>query len=293
MKHDRVLGFIPAKGGSTRFPRKNIAALGGKPLLGWAVDAARGSNVIDRIAVSSEDEEVLSCARDHGTDFALRRPGHLARDPAGIVDVAIHELGVLKEREETFDIIVILAPCAPLRTSADIAAAFDLFEKSRPNFVMSVTEYPHTPYAALSIGADGRLEPAFPSHFGKKSQEMPRAFRPNGAIHVLGVQRFLDTRSYLTPPLIPYVMPRDRSVDVDNPDDLEEARFHLARKTPGRCASRSRSSMQPTGQPSASAILSAAPRWPTASDCAAGPPSSGRLARSRLRRSAQRPSIPS
>lgn len=224
MKPERVLGFIPAKGGSTRFPRKNIAILEGRPLLAWAVEAARASGVIEAVAVSSEDDEVLSCAAGLDVEHVLKRPQHLARDPAGIVDVALHELDVLEQAGERFDVIVILAPCAPLRTAEDIRAAFEVFRRVRPAFVMSVSEFTHTPFAALTLDAKDHLVPAFPELFGRKSQEMPRAYRPNGAIHVLDVARLRETRDYLAPPRAAYVMPRERSVDIDHPEDLDVAR---------------------------------------------------------------------
>jgi CMP-N-acetylneuraminic acid synthetase len=233
MTQGRVLGFIPAKGGSTRFPRKNIAMLEGRPLLAWAVEAARKSGVIDSVAISSEDPEVLACARGLGVEHVLERPAHLARDPAGIVDVALHEIDVIEKNGERYETLVILAPCAPLRTAEDIQAAYRLFETVRPSFVMSVSEFSHTPFAALVVDDHGHLEPAFPDLFGRKSQAMPRAYRPNGAIHVLDTRRFRETRDYLTPPRIPYIMPRERSIDVDHPEDLEAARIILSRQRPG------------------------------------------------------------
>jgi CMP-N-acetylneuraminic acid synthetase len=224
----RTLGFIAAKGGSTRFPKKNIALLGGKPLLAWTIESARQSGVIDCIAVSSESAEVLACARSSGADLVLERPAALARDPAGIVDVALHHLEELAGGGRTFDEIAILAPTCPLRSAGDVASAVALFRRVAPSFVMSVSEFTHTPFAALVMQEDGALAPAFPEYFGLKSQEMPKAYRPNGAIHVLGVDRFRTTRSYLSPPLIPYVMPRERSIDIDFPADLLEAELLLS-----------------------------------------------------------------
>lgn len=228
MKPERILGFIPAKGGSTRFPRKNIAILEGRPLLAWAVDAARAAGLVEAVAVSSEDDEVLACAAGLGVEHVLKRPQHLARDPAGIVDVALHELDVLERAGQCFDVIVVLAPCAPLRTAEDIRAAFEVFRRVRPAFVMSVSEFTHTPFAALTLDAEDNLVPAFPAFFGRKSQEVPRAYRPNGAIHVLDVARLRETRDYLTPPRVPYIMPRERSVDIDQPEDLDVARRIVA-----------------------------------------------------------------
>ena len=226
-KKDCVLGLIPAKGGSTRLPMKNIRRLAGRPLLGWAAEAARASGVIDRLIVSTEDEAVAQTARDIGLDVPFMRPPELARDPAGVVQVALHALDMLEAAGETFDTLIALLPTCPLRNASDIQAAYDLFLARGRAFVLSVSEYDHTPFAALGPTEDGRLEPYMPQYFGRKSQEMPRAYRPNGAVHVLDVAAFRKAKSVVAQPLVGYVMPRKRSFDIDTEDDLRAAEVHL------------------------------------------------------------------
>jgi CMP-N-acetylneuraminic acid synthetase len=223
-----VLGLIPAKAGSTRFVRKNVALLRGKPLIGWAADAAREAGVIDRLILSTEDEEVAAAARAIGIEVPFLRPASLARDPAGVVDVALHALDALETGGARYEALVILLPTCPLRTSADIRAAFNLFRSRDEGSLMSVTEFDHTPFAALRLGEDGLVAPHFPDYFGRKSQQMPPAYRPNGAIHVLDVARFRKSRSYIAPPVIAYVMPRERSIDIDTALDLRFAETLLA-----------------------------------------------------------------
>ena len=233
-RDDRLLGFIPAKGSSTRFPRKNLAPLQGRPLLWWAINSAQQSGVLDKVAVSSEDEEILQYSTDHGVDFALRRPEALARDPVGIVDVALFALNQLMDQGQHFGVIVILAPTCPLRSATDITECVSLFDSVRPRAVMSVSEFTHTPFATLILDEGGCLVPAFPDYFGRKSQDMPRAFRPNGAVHVLDVARFREMRSYSAPPLVPYIMPRARSIDIDHQSDLDEANSILNQEKQSR-----------------------------------------------------------
>lgn len=226
----KVLGLVAAKAGSKRFPRKNIALLRGKPLLEWTLDAARRSGVCDALAVSSEADEILDLAKTFGCDQLIKRPMELARDPAGIVDVALHALCALRAQGNIYNTIVLLAPCAPLRTAGDITEAFELYKKTAPDFVMSVSEFSHTPFSAMHINEQGSLLPVFSEYIGRKSQEMPAAYRPNGAIHVLDVKRFETERSYYVKPLRPFVMPIERSVDIDNPVDLEFAEALLRRQ---------------------------------------------------------------
>ena len=219
-----MLGLIPAKGGSTRLARKNVALLDGRPLIGWAAEAARESGVIDRLVLSTEDSGVAETARGLGIETPFRRPAELARDPAGVVEVALHALEQIDAGGNDFDTLVILLPTCPFRTATDIREAMATYRSRGATSLMSVAPYDHTPFAALGVAEDGFLEPYFPERFERRSQEQPDAFRPNGAIHILDVGRFRETRSYTAPPVMAYVMPRERSVDIDTKDDLVTAR---------------------------------------------------------------------
>lgn len=224
MSKPKVLGLIPAKGGSTRFPKKNIALLAGIPLIAWANKSLIEANICDRIILSTEDEEVACVAREHNIEVPFLRPQQLGIDPAGVVDVALHALKELEAEGESFDILVIALPTSPLRTAEDVHGAFQQYQSQQAKFLMSVSEYEHTPFAALDCDDAGVLKPYFEQHFGKKSQEMPKAYRPNGAIHVLNVEAFKAAKTYFGQPLFAYEMSQARSVDVDTPLDLEIAK---------------------------------------------------------------------
>ncbi|MCU0842016.1 MAG: acylneuraminate cytidylyltransferase family protein [Thiobacillaceae bacterium] len=223
-----VLALIPAKGGSTRLRRKNILPLGGRPLIGWAIEAARAAGVADAIVVSTEDAEIAAAARELGAEVPFLRPDHLARDPAGVVDVALHALAALREAGREYATLIILLPTCPFRSAEDVRAALELFRAGDGRFLMSVSAYPHTPFAALELTGEGLLSPYFPEYIGRKSQEMPKAYRANGALHVLDVAAFETARSYYAQPLLGYVMPEARSVDIDTEADLRYAEFLLA-----------------------------------------------------------------
>jgi CMP-N,N'-diacetyllegionaminic acid synthase len=225
----RILGLIPAKGRSTRLPYKNILPLAGKPLLGWAVDAVRDSGLCDRLLVSSEDNEVMRVAQSLGVD-TLDRPAHLAKDPAGVVQVALHVLETLRSKGEEYDTLIISLPTCPFRDAEDVRAAYDMFVQKQAEFLMSVSEFSHTPFAAMRIDND-IVTPWFPEYFGIRSQQLPGAYRPNGAIHVLDVKAFEREQSYTAQPLYAYVMPWQRSIDIDNAADLAMAEAMLAAKT--------------------------------------------------------------
>ena len=224
----RTLGLIPAKGGSQRLARKNILPLGGRPLLDWAIAAAQDSGVIDRLVVSTEDDEIAGIARQLGAEVPFLRPMVLARDPAGVVDVALHALATLRQQGDCFDTLVILLPTCPLRTAHDVAEAVRLFREAEGRFLMSVTRSDHNPFNAMTLTAEGRLQPCFPEWLGRKPGTLPSTYRANGAIHVLDVPAFETARSYYAQPLLAYVMPQERSVDIDDRIGLRLAEAILA-----------------------------------------------------------------
>lgn len=228
---DTILILIPAKGASTRLPRKNMRLLGGKPLLGWAIDSAQSAQLGPHVIVSTEDEEIAAYAESRSVEVLLR-PEKLAVDPAGVVDVALHAIECLRDRGREFKTIVILLPTCPFRTSDDIREAHRLFKNKQAEFLMSVSMYSHTPFAALKLNPNGCLEPHFPDYIGLKAQQMPAAFRANGAVHVLDVAAFEHARSYYAQPLIGYVMPPNRSIDIDREEDLRLAECMLAKIRP-------------------------------------------------------------
>ena len=225
---DETLVLIPAKGGSTRLPRKNIRLLGGRPLIAWAIESAYSAAIPAHIVVSTEDEEIAAVARDCGAEVPFLRPDELSRDPAGVVDVALHALDWFASNERHFKTLVILLPTCPFRSAQDINGALALFGSANAQFLMSVSKYDHTPFAAMRLDGNSLLMPFFEQYVGRKSQELPAAYRPNGAIHILDVEAFRRTRSYFSQPLIGYVMPWHRSIDIDSASDLRFAESLLS-----------------------------------------------------------------
>lgn len=223
-----VLGLIPAKAGSTRLPQKNILDLGGKPLIAWAIEAAQKSGVIDRLVLSTESQEVADIARQYGADVPFIRPEKLAKDPAGVSDVCLHALQKLREQGDEYDTIVAMLPTCPFRSAQDIRQAMQLYQDRQAQFLLSVSEFSHTPFAALNANEQGFVKPFFTEHWGKRSQLLPTAYRPNGAIHIMDVAAFEKAQTYIAEPLLSYVMPASRSIDIDNIEDLEFARFLVA-----------------------------------------------------------------
>lgn len=221
---DRVLGLIPAKGGSVRVVRKNLRLLGGKPLLQWTVDAALRSTCLDRVVVSTEDPEVAAVARKCGAEVPFVRPQHLASDPYGVADVCLHALDELESKGDRFDHLVVLLPTSPFRTSRHISEALSHCRRLRADFLMSVTRLDHSLLSAHVLHGDF-MQPMHPEWIGKlgaraNRSELPALVKANGAVTIVSVQRFRLARSYYVYPLAAYPMSWPGGLDVDTEDDL-------------------------------------------------------------------------
>lgn len=207
----RVLGVIPARGGSKRCPGKNTADLGGKPLLQWTVEAARASGVIDHLLVSSEDEAILQVADRLGVPRVVR-PGDLAMDSAPMLPVVRHAVESVHPADP--ELVVLLQPTSPFRTAEDIRSSLDIINNGggAVDSVVSVTDVPED--LIFQVRWAGRLEPA------------TKQFAvPNGAIYILRTEALMRGESWYSGLAYAYRMPKERSLDIDTPMDLELARL--------------------------------------------------------------------
>jgi CMP-N,N'-diacetyllegionaminic acid synthase len=219
-----VVGLIPARGASQGIPRKNLARLGGKPLVAWTIAAALESERLTRAVVSTDDRELADVARAHGAEV-LDRPPELAADETPMRDVVAHAVRELAPETA----LVLLQPTSPLRTSRHVDEAVERLLASGADAVVSVVEVPHRYGAASLMRLDGerlvRLdETSYPGRADK-----PVLYARNGpAILALRADRIGD--DLYAGDLRPYVMDAADSVDVDEPFDLELAEFLLSRR---------------------------------------------------------------
>jgi len=224
---NKILTIIPAKIGSTRLPRKNILSLAGKPLLLWTVESAIKAKCCGEIMVSTESEEIANVAKAAGAKVPFMRPANLAKDPYGVVDVCLHVLQEYEKGGHFFDTLIILLPTSPFRTPQDIRNALTIFRDNKAKFLMSVSEFSHNPYGALKQIKQSSLimEPCFFAQIGKKRHDLPKTFRANGAITIVDVNAFKREKTYYGFPLYTYIMPWQRSVDIDTKQDFLFAEF--------------------------------------------------------------------
>lgn len=215
----KILALITARGGSKGLPRKNLLPAGGCPLIAWTIAAAAGAELIGRVVVSTEDDEIMDVARAWGADVPFRRPHALATDTASSIDVVLHALDQLPG----YDYVVLLQPTSPLRTAADIDAALRMVEASGAPGCVSVCQATQSPYWMYRLDDDGRLTPLFESQATlARRQDIPPVYVLNGAIYVARVDWLRATRNFLGPGCIAYPMSVERSLDIDTPEDFEQ-----------------------------------------------------------------------
>lgn len=234
----KILCIIPAKGTSTRLQRKNVLKLAGKTLLERAFISARDSGLMDRIFVSTEDNEIANQAKLLGIDVPFLRPDYLSKDPFGVVDVALHVLDEWERLGEYFQTLVILLPTSPFRKAEDIHGALKCYMDKEVSFLHSVCSEEHSPLSSLIL-KDGFLNPLHPewlNRIGAKVQgDTPKLVRANGAVTIVDIPRFREEKNYYAYPLGAYEMPWERSVDVDTEQDFLWAEF-VAQQVLGRDA---------------------------------------------------------
>ncbi len=218
----RRLALIPARGGSKGIPGKNTAIVGGRALISWTIQAARDSGAIERVIVSTDSEEIANVARQHDAEVPFLRPAELATDEASSAAVVLHALEWLASNEGYRPDVVVLLQCtSPLRTTEDIDAACALLEQTGAASVVSVTATPHHPYWTRRIDEHGRLADFMETgERCTRRQHLPPAYVINGAIYAARRDEVIRHGAVSPEPSYAYVMPRERSLDIDTPWDL-------------------------------------------------------------------------
>lgn len=221
-KKKKILAVIPARGGSKGVPRKNIKFAGGKPLIAWMIEAAKKSEYIDRLILSSDDQEIIETAKSFGCEVPFIRPSELAQDDSASSDTVIHTLNKIPG----YDYVMLLQPTSPLTTGEDIDGCIKLCIHSNAKSVVSVTKPDKSPYWMFKMGSHNILEPVLGGKYlQKRRQDLPSIYMPNGAIYIAESHCFLDHKSFYSDSTAGYEMPQERSLDIDS--DIDFALFEV------------------------------------------------------------------
>ncbi|MCW8896093.1 MAG: acylneuraminate cytidylyltransferase family protein [Sulfurimonas sp.] len=226
-KDKTFLAIIPARGGSKRLPRKNILDLAGKPLIAWTIDAGLKSKFIDKVVVTSDNDEILNIATKFGAQI-IKRPYELATDKATSFDAVEHTINSFDD----YDYIVLLQPTSPLRNEVHIDEAIKLLETKKADAIVSICEMDHSPLWSNTLSEDMSMSGFLRDEvLNKRSQDLDTYYRLNGAIYICKTDKLLKEKSfYIKNDIYAYNMDRKSSIDIDEEIDFEIAKVMLNEK---------------------------------------------------------------
>ncbi|WP_203289893.1 acylneuraminate cytidylyltransferase family protein [Metabacillus sp. cB07] len=231
-KNKRILALIPARGGSKGIPYKNIKILCKKPLISWTIGLLKEIPEIDKAVVSTDDLNISIVSQFFGADV-IERPGDISADYSQPVDAVLHTLTVLKERNETYDIILYLQPTSPLRSKEDIYACLDLLidNKERYTSAATFTEADTNPVQAW------KMEGSTPTTYLEGAnpflprQKLPRAYQLAGSVYAFFTDTLKDKSvHFLGDRPGGIIIPNERAVDIDDEADFCVAEHLLERR---------------------------------------------------------------
>jgi CMP-N,N'-diacetyllegionaminic acid synthase len=225
----KVLGLIPARGGSKGIPGKNLRPLAGKPLIQWTHEAALASGQLDRIVLSTDDEAIANLGRQVGIDVPFIRPSLFATDDSPMIDVAAHAIETLAGQGYSADALLLLQPTSPMRRPEHIRKAISLLGDN--DGVCSVTPVPHrySPPYLVRIDAAGMLDFYLPG--GEKytrRQDVPAAYKRDGTIFLTRTVVLLEQRSFYGQRCVPMILREDEVLNIDDPEEWEDAERRLS-----------------------------------------------------------------
>ncbi len=224
LESKRRIAIIPARSGSKGMRDKNIKLLNGKPLLAYTIEAAIKSEAFEIVFVSTDSPKYEEIANEFGADVHFLRSEYNSSDEASSWDVVREVIQRFEEEGKIFDEIMLLQPTSPLRTFEDIRKAIRVMSEKQAKAVESLTEMDHSPLWANTLPEDGNMDEFFNKYSSMPRQALPKYYRENGAIYLIK-RELLDRadEEILSSNCYAYVMPRERSIDID-----EELDFRIA-----------------------------------------------------------------
>lgn len=217
----RVLAVIPARGGSKGVPKKNIKLLGDKPLIIHAVDCAKNAKKITKVIVSTDSEEIALIALNYNCEYSIR-PKELAEDTSNVVTAIEY---VYNELNENFDVIVLLQPTSPYRTSNDLDEIITLFERNKKtDAVISVIPMDDMhPARMYNLSEENQLVPLIEDGETKRRQDLKPVYYRNGCFYAVRTKAFFEEKSFMVKNKMAYIMNPEWMVNIDTPRDFKIA----------------------------------------------------------------------
>ena len=229
-----ILGLIPARGGSKGLPRKNILPLAGKPLISWTVEVAKDSKYIDKSIISTDNEEIAKIVKQSGGEVPFQRPKNLSEDDTPTIDVIKHAVNYFHSLSVHYDYLVLLEPTSPLRETMDVDSAIELLHCNREiaDSIVGVSkvEAAH-PAFDVKINKNGLIQPFIGNSIKTfRRQDIEELYFFEGTIYVSDTNILLDNESFYHDRTLPYIVPRWKSIEIDDNIDLMFAETLLKNK---------------------------------------------------------------
>jgi CMP-N,N'-diacetyllegionaminic acid synthase len=234
MKKNKILGIVVARGGSKSIPRKNVKILAGKPLIVWSIDAGIRSGILDRLIVSTDDQEIAEISKKAGAEIPFIRPSELAQDTTPTLPVLQHAVSFLREQEGYMpDYVLLLEPTSPCRQSFHLQEAAIIVEETGADSIVALGEVPKhfSPEWQFNIEEDKKIALFTGGHINNvicRRQNLPTTYFRNGAFYLFKTDLLFEKDpSLYGEDVRGYVIENKYSVDIDTPEDWEKAEEKL------------------------------------------------------------------
>lgn len=215
------IALIPARGGSKGIPRKNIKLFNSKPLIFWTIKAAIESEFVDRVIVSTDDEEIAHISKSFSAEVPFLRPKELAQDNSPGIDLVIHAINNLKDIND----VLLLQPTSPLRRTKDIDEIFKLRAKKSTTSAVSISDSGKHIDLFFRMDSHNKIKPISSKFKSMPRQKYNKLYNVNGALYLSTKDSILQNLSFFTSNTIGYVMPAEYSIDIDTQLDWDLAEF--------------------------------------------------------------------
>lgn len=222
----KILGLIPARGGSKGIPGKNIKVLGHQPLIAYPINDGLNAKYLNRVVVNTDSEEIAEVARNLGAEVPFIRPKELAMDNTPSIDVVLNSIEFFEQKGDFFDAICLLQPTSPFKPKGFIDACIQKFQNSNADSLISVLEVPHeyNPHWTFEMGLEGNLSIATGEQtLIPRRQELPRAFHRDGSVYISKVSLIKERKVLVGGKTVGIVSNKSYYANLDTLEDWQKA----------------------------------------------------------------------
>jgi len=213
------IAIIPARSGSKRIPKKNIKLFAGRPMIAWAIEAAHRSNLFDRIVVSTDSKEIAEIAVKYRAEVPFMRPAELSDDYTTTRPVIHHAINAIEAQGEKVGTSCCLYPTSPFITPEDLREGYDAIDKGGATFAFAACNYPHPIQRAFRRLKEGGVEMREPEYRPVRTQDLEEYYHDAGQFYWGTRDGFFETTPMYSAIGHPVILPAERAVDIDTPDD--------------------------------------------------------------------------